>query len=75
MNEGDTVYLFSDGYADQFGGTHGKKFRYKQFKELLLVINSQTMEKQKEILQKTFTEWKGELEQIDDVIIIGSKVG
>ncbi|MDF1675482.1 MAG: two-component regulator propeller domain-containing protein [Vicingaceae bacterium] len=75
LNEGDTVYLFSDGYADQFGGTHGKKFRYKQFKELLLVINSQTMEKQKEILQKTFTEWKGELEQIDDVIIIGSKVG
>ena len=74
MNEGDTVYLFSDGYADQFGGTHGKKFRYKQFKELLLAINTRTMEEQKEILQKTFTEWKGSLEQIDDVIIIGSRV-
>jgi len=74
LNEGDTVYLFSDGYAYQFGGAHGKKFRYKQFKELLLAINTRTMEEQKEILQKTFTEWKGSLEQIDDVIIIGSRV-
>lgn len=75
LHEGDTVYLFSDGFADQFGGTHGKKFRYKQFKELLLAINTQTMDEQKEVLQKTFTEWKGSLEQIDDVIIIGSRVG
>lgn len=75
LQQGDTVYLFSDGFADQFGGTYGKKFRYKQFKELLLAINTETMEMQKEILQKTFTDWKGSLEQIDDLIIIGSRVG
>ncbi len=75
MHQGDTVYLFSDGYADQFGGTHGKKFRYKQFKELLLAINAQSMEMQKVEMQKVFTEWKGSLEQIDDVIVIGSRVG
>lgn len=75
LREGDTVYLFSDGFADQFGGPHGKKYRYKQFKELLLAINTQSMESQKETLQKEFVTWKGSLEQIDDVIIIGSRVG
>ncbi|PKP45869.1 MAG: hypothetical protein CVT95_07970, partial [Bacteroidetes bacterium HGW-Bacteroidetes-12] len=74
LQKGDTVYLFSDGFADQFGGPDGKKFRYKQFKELLLKINPQPMETQKIELQKAFTYWKGNLEQIDDVIIIGSRV-
>jgi len=75
LQKGDTVYLFSDGYADQFGGPQGKKFRYKQFKELLLSINAQPMENQKEALQQAFIEWKGNMEQIDDVIVIGSRVG
>ena len=74
LNKGDTVYLFSDGYADQFGGAKGKKFRYKQFKQLLLSINSSNMEEQYKILSDSFTDWMGDLEQIDDVIVIGSRL-
>ncbi len=74
LHKGDIVYLFSDGFADQFGGEKGKKFRYKQFKQLLLSVNAEPMDKQKEIIQTTFNNWKGDLEQIDDVIIIGSRL-
>ncbi|NQX97767.1 MAG: SpoIIE family protein phosphatase [Flavobacteriales bacterium] len=74
LNKGDTVYLFSDGYADQFGGPKGKKFRYKQFKQLLLSINDKNMEEQHKILTDSFTKWQGDLEQIDDVIVIGSRL-
>jgi ligand-binding sensor domain-containing protein/serine phosphatase RsbU (regulator of sigma subunit) len=74
LNKGDTVYLFSDGYADQFGGEKGKKFRYKQFKQLLLSINDKNMDDQRKILDDSFLEWMGDLEQIDDVIVIGSRL-
>ena len=55
-------------------GEKGKRFRYKQFKQLLLSINSRSMEEQREILSSSFSLWKGDLEQIDDVIVIGSRV-
>lgn len=71
VKSGDTIYLFSDGYADQFGGPKGKKFMYKQFKNLLLSVQGYSMEKQKEILAEKFDKWKGESDQIDDVILIG----
>ena len=71
INRGDTVYLFSDGYADQFGGPKGKKFMYKPFKELLISIADKPLQSQKTILQKTILEWKGHLEQIDDITILG----
>jgi len=74
LNKGDTLYLSSDGYADQFGGENGKKFRYKQFKELLLSINALPMEEQKNKLDIEFTQWMGVHEQIDDVIVIGSRL-
>jgi len=74
LSKGDTVYLFSDGYADQFGGPKGKKFRYKQFKQLLLSINAHGMNEQYKILDETFINWTGDLEQIDDVIVIGSRL-
>ena len=74
LNKGDTVYLFSDGFADQFGGPNGKKFRYKQFKQLLLSINDKDMAEQYQILSESFTTWQGDLEQIDDVIVIGSRL-
>lgn len=74
LNHGDTIYLFSDGFADQFGGPQGKKFRYKQFKQLLLAIYDKPMEEQHAILQQTFNQWKGNIEQIDDVIVIGSRL-
>ncbi|TXB65772.1 SpoIIE family protein phosphatase [Vicingus serpentipes] len=74
LSKGDTLYLFSDGYADQFGGPNGKKFRYKQFKQLLLSINSKPMDEQKEILIDAMSEWKGKMEQVDDIIVIGTKL-
>ncbi len=74
LSHGDTVYLFSDGYADQFGGPQGKKFRYKQFKQLLLDMYDKSMEEQQELLNQNIEEWKGDLEQIDDIIIIGSRL-
>jgi ligand-binding sensor domain-containing protein/serine phosphatase RsbU (regulator of sigma subunit) len=74
LSKGDTLYLFSDGYADQFGGPNGKKFRYKQFKQLLLSINLKSMDEQKEILNNAMTEWKGNIEQVDDIIVIGTKL-
>ncbi len=70
----DTFYLFSDGYADQFGGPRGKKFRYKQFQDLLLSIYRKPMGEQKSILEETILNWKGEESQVDDILILGFKI-
>ena len=69
-----TFYLFTDGYADQFGGPKGKKFKYKQLNEKLLAISQQPLAKQNEELLKIFNDWKGSLDQVDDVCIIGIKI-
>jgi len=71
IKEGDVFYMFSDGYEDQFGGPEGKKLKSKRFKQLLLEIHNHPMGMQKEILERTFEEWKGELPQIDDIVVIG----
>ena len=71
LQKGDCVYLFTDGYADQFGGPKGRKFMYKQFKELLLQNSIKPMNDQKELLEKTFVNWKSGYEQIDDVTVLG----
>ncbi len=72
--QGDTLYLYTDGYADQFGGLKGKKFRYKQLNEVLQTISSKPLNQQKEILDSTFEDWKCKLEQVDDVCVIGIKL-
>jgi serine phosphatase RsbU (regulator of sigma subunit)/TPR repeat protein len=74
ISGGDLIYIFSDGFADQFGGPEGKKFKYKPLKELLTVNSQQPMAVQKEALAKTFDDWRGNVPQIDDVLIIGIKV-
>ena len=74
LEKGDTIYIFSDGYADQFGGPKGKKFMYKPFKNLLLSIQDKNMDDQREILEQRFNEWKGDLEQVDDVCVIGVRI-
>jgi tetratricopeptide (TPR) repeat protein len=74
LKKGDTLYIFSDGYVDQFGGEKGKKFKSKSFKELLLSIQDETMSEQKKIIDGTFINWKGNLEQIDDVCVIGVRI-
>ena len=71
VNKGDFLYLFTDGYADQFGGPNGRKFMYKPFQNLLLKIHNKPMDLQKDLLDKTFEEWKGDHEQVDDVLVIG----
>lgn len=71
LKKGDVLYLSTDGYADQFGGPKGKKFKYKQLEELLLSVHTDPMESQKDRLKNKFDEWRGTLEQIDDVCVIG----
>ncbi|MBI2279296.1 MAG: SpoIIE family protein phosphatase [Bacteroidetes bacterium] len=74
LQKGDSIYIFSDGYADQFGGEKGKKFKLKSLKELILSVQDKDMLEQKQIIDKVFEDWKGNLDQIDDVCIIGVKV-
>jgi serine phosphatase RsbU (regulator of sigma subunit) len=74
MKKGDYLYLFSDGYADQFGGPKGRKFMYKPFQELLLQNHNKPMEVQKDILDSTFQDWKGNYDQVDDVLVIGMHI-
>lgn len=74
IQKGDSIYIFSDGYTDQFGGEKGKKFKAANFKKLLLSIQNETIEKQKILINDAFENWKGELEQLDDVCIIGIKI-
>ena len=74
LKEGNIFYLMTDGYPDQFGGEKGKKFKYKQLEELLLINSGASLKEQKNILVKSFDSWKGNLEQVDDVTIIGIMV-
>lgn len=81
LEKGDTIYVFSDGYVDQFGGEQlervkagGKKFKAKALKSLILSFQEESMQNQLAILSKTFEDWKGDLEQVDDVCIIGVRV-
>jgi hypothetical protein len=66
--------VFTDGYQDQFGGEKGKKYKASQLKELLLNIKQEEMDIQKEMIEREFENWKGLLEQVDDVTIIGVRV-
>jgi len=74
VEKGDVLYIFSDGFADQFGGPNGKKYMYKRFKEFLLSIHHLPMSEQASLLEKEILEWRGELEQIDDHIVIGIRI-
>jgi serine phosphatase RsbU (regulator of sigma subunit) len=74
LEKGDTLYLYTDGYADQFGGPKGKKFKYKSLNQLLLSNVNDTMFKQKEVLDSTIHHWQGNLEQVDDVCVLGIKI-
>lgn len=74
MEKGDSFYIFTDGYADQFGGKDNKKFKYKQLKDLLVSVYSRPMEEQKQVLNQTIEKWKGTNEQTDDILIIGIRI-
>jgi len=73
-NTGDIIYLFSDGYVDQFGGEKGRKLKSLKFQELLLSIKNKPMAEQKQYLNSFLLKWRGDLDQLDDIIIIGMKL-
>lgn len=72
--KGDMVYLLSDGYADQFGGPQGKKFKYKQLEELLIEVCEEPVDIQKQLINKKYFDWKGNEDQVDDVLLLGIRV-
>ena len=74
LKSGDRVYLYSDGFADQFGGSQGRKFMKKNFRDLLMTIKDLSLADQKNILDETFLEWKKNIAQVDDILVIGLKI-
>jgi serine phosphatase RsbU (regulator of sigma subunit) len=74
MNKGDMVYLFSDGYMDQFGGKDKEKFNIRRFKELILDIHQKPSEEQKSAIGEAINKWKGNHQQVDDMLVIGVKI-
>jgi len=74
VQKGDTFYISSDGYADQFGGADGRKFMSKKYKEMILQIWDKPMNEQKEIIHKAHLDWKGNHEQVDDILVFGVRV-
>ncbi|MBK6832913.1 MAG: tetratricopeptide repeat protein [Bacteroidetes bacterium] len=73
-SKGSILYLYTDGYPDQFGGPKGKKFKYKQLEEMLLANHTSDLEEQATHLNKRFEEWRGDLDQVDDVCVIGVRL-
>jgi len=74
VKKDDTLYIFSDGYVDQFGGDKSKKFMAKRLKDLLVQICNEALPKQAKILNTTLEKWKGNIEQIDDILVIGIRI-
>lgn len=74
IKKGDAIYMSTDGYADQFGGDKGKKFMVRRFHQTLLGIQEQSMEQQAELLKTTIEKWQGDLEQVDDILVIGIRI-
>ena len=74
IEKNDVLYLFSDGYADQFGGDKGKKYKYRQMQQLLVKNNNRPLDVQKQMLEQELEHWRGNLEQVDDILVIGVKI-
>ena len=72
--KGDIILSFTDGFADQFGGEKGKKYKYKPFREFLLSISKHQLEEQKRLLEIEFISWKGDLDQVDDVCVFSIQI-
>ena len=74
LQKNDKIYLFSDGYADQFGGKHGRKYTPKNFRNLLLDVCNKKMIEQQKMIEQTHIDWKANIKQLDDIIVIGIEV-
>ncbi len=71
LNENDIIYMFTDGYIDQLGGPDRKTFKSKQFKQLLIDIHQKPLNEQKAVLEKEYQAWRRDIEQIDDIMVMG----
>jgi len=71
--KGDSIYMYSDGYPDQFGGPNNKKFKSRMLKNMLIKASINNMDKQREILDNAYLDWKGDFEQVDDILVAGIK--
>ena len=74
LQQGDNIYMFSDGYIDQFGGKYGRKYRINNFKKLLASIQNVGINKQQQVLENTLNNWQAEYQQIDDIVVLGVKI-
>jgi serine phosphatase RsbU (regulator of sigma subunit) len=74
LKDQDIIYIFTDGYADQFGGPEGKKYKYRRFRHLLLALHQLPMERQLEFLRRSIMDWKGDLDQVDDILVMGIRI-
>lgn len=74
LEKNDALYMFTDGYPDQFGGPQGKKFKYKPLEQLLLQVHTNALKDQRETLLNAHKQWKGNLEQVDDICLVGIKI-
>ena len=74
LRKGDHLYLFSDGYADQFGGPDDKKFKYKAFRQMLVENSGKPMKEQLKVLTETLSKWMGGPGQVDDIVVLGLKI-
>lgn len=74
LKDGDIIYIFTDGFADQFGGPEGKKYKYRRFRHLLLALHQLPMNRQVEFLERSIMDWKGELDQVDDILVMGIRI-
>ena len=74
LKKGDSIYIFSDGFVDQFGGWKGKKYKSLKFQDFILSIQGENMRKQRELLNREIEEWRGDLEQIDDICVMGVRI-
>ena len=74
LHKGDIIYVFSDGYADQFGGPDGKKFKVTHFKKMLVELANEAMHNQRNILEETIEDWRKGMMQVDDMLVIGVKI-
>ncbi|HEY6160102.1 MAG TPA: SpoIIE family protein phosphatase, partial [Bacteroidia bacterium] len=74
LEKGDMIYLFTDGFADQFGGKDGKKFKLKNFKKLLLSVCDKPVQEQHRIIERTMDDWKSNQQQLDDILVMGMRI-
>ncbi len=74
LSEGDSIYMFSDGFPDQFGGADGKKMKIARMKKMIEEVNTLPMVQQKQMISDFYFEWKGDYEQVDDILLMGLRL-